>query len=62
MNANNNNKNNNDNNKNNNNNNDNNTVFRDHGDNEGFDGKGGVLAHSFYPLYGGDVHFDDDEM
>ncbi|XP_023348052.1 matrilysin-like, partial [Eurytemora carolleeae] len=35
---------------------------RDHGDNEGFDGEGGVLAHSFYPLYGGDVHFDDDEM
>ena len=26
-----------------------------------FDGPGGVLAHTFYPLHGGDVHFDGEE-
>ena len=36
-------------------------LLRDHGDGDSFDGPGGILAHSYYPIYGGDVHFDLDE-
>ena len=27
-----------------------------------FDGPGHILAHAFYPRFGGDVHFDDEEI
>ncbi|CAI2356290.1 unnamed protein product [Caenorhabditis sp. 36 PRJEB53466] len=33
----------------------------DHDDGEPFDGKGNILAHAFFPRYGGDVHFDEEE-
>ena len=36
-------------------------VKGDHGDDDPFEGAGGALAHAFFPVYGGDVHFDDDE-
>ena len=32
-----------------------------HGDKRPFDGQNGTLAHGYYPRFGGDMHFDDDE-